>query len=557
LARGILKSMATVSGLILVSRVLGFFRQVLITGVIGASGSPVADAFWAAFRLPNMFRRLFAEGAFQAAFIPLFQGHHVKDGHEAAKRFAEDVMAWLVVILTGLTAIVMLATPAFVYLLASGFAEEPEKFDLAVVYTRIMFPYLACMSLVGMFGGILNSLHRFAAAAAAPVVLNIAMISAVLLFANEETAITGEAAAWGVFAGGILQLGVLAWGARQLGFSLRLRWPKVTPHVKRLLILGTPGFIGAGALQINTIIGTNIASREQGAISWLMNADQLYQLPLAAIGIALGIVLMPSISRAVKEGNEAKARNTMNRGLELGLLFAVPSAAALIAMPVFLCQALFQDFAGDALSVVGRSESAFNDRDSAATGMALMIYGFGLPAFILHKILASAFFAREDTKSPMKTALVAIAINATLSISLFPVIGFIAIPIATITASWVEISILSYRLHRRGILRPDQRLASRAPRIILAAMAMGYLVWTMQDHAPWLIEHIFLRQWIMLIAIAGLGAGVYFSLVLLLGGARLSDLKSVLGGAGRGGEGRGGEGGGKAIAPPEDKSEKD
>ena len=529
MARNILKSMATVSGLILVSRVLGFFRQVLITGVIGASGSPVADAFWAAFRLPNMFRRLFAEGAFQAAFIPLFQGHHVKDGEAGAKRFAEEVMAWLILILTGLTALVMIVTPLFVLLLAGGFAEDPEKFNLAVLYTRIMFPYLACMSMVGMFGGILNALHRFAAAAAAPVVLNIVMITAVLLFANKDVEITGQAAAWGVFVGGLLQLAVLVWGARRMGFSLRLRLPKPSAGAKRLLMLGWPGFIGAGALQVNTIIGTNIASRESGAISWLMNADQLYQLPLAAIGIALGIVLMPAISRAVKEGDEARATNTMNRGLELALLFAAPAAAALIAMPVFLCQALFQDFAGDALSVVGRSESAFTDRDSAATGLALMIYGWGLPAFIVHKILASAFFAREDTKTPMKTALVAISVNAVLSISLFPMIGFIAIPIATITASWLEISLLSYRLHRRGILKPDQRLATRTPRIFLAAVIMGYVVYAMQSNSAWLIEHIFMRQWLMLIGVAVTGLVVYFSLALLFGGARLGDLRQVLG----------------------------
>ena len=528
MARGILKSMATVSGLILLSRVFGFARQVLITGVIGASGSPVADAFWAAFRLPNMFRRLFAEGAFQAAFIPLFQGRHVEEGHDEAKRFAEDVLAWLVFILTGISALVMIFAPAFVSILAWGFRDDPEKFDLATAYTRIMFPYLACMSLVGLGGGILNALHKFAAAAAAPLALNICLIIGVLIYAREDVEITGYAAAWAVFIGGFVQLAILVIGAWRSGFLLRLRLPKWTPHVKRLLMLGWPGFIGAGALQINTFIGTNIASRQDGAISWLMNADQLYQLPLAMIGITLGIVLMPSISRAVKQGNDVEARYTLNRGLELTLLFAIPAAAALIAMPILICAALYTDFAGDALSLVGVRESAFGLRDAEATGMALMLFGFGLPAFCLHKVLASAFFARENTKTPMKTSLAAIATNAVLSIVLFQKIGYLAIPIATAVASWLEISLLSWLLHKQGILRPDIRLASRAPRIILAAMLMGVFIWTLLKFETALVTLFFSQLWLVLIFLTVFGAIFYAFLCLAIGGAKLSDLKALV-----------------------------
>lgn len=528
MARGMIKSMATVSGLILLSRVFGFARQVLITGVIGASGSPVADAFWAAFRLPNMFRRLFAEGAFQAAFIPLFQGEHVDNGHDDAKRFAEDVLSWLVFILTGISALVMLFAPLFVSILAWGFRGDPEKFDLATNYTRIMFPYLACMSLVGLGGGILNALHKFAAAAAAPLALNVCLIIGVLLYAKADVAVTGYAAAWSVFAGGLVQLAILVIGAARSGFLLRLRLPKVTPHVKRLLALGWPGFIGAGALQINTFIGTNIASRQDGAISWLMNADQLYQLPLAMIGITLGIVLMPSMSRALKQGNTEEARTTLNRGLELILLFAVPAAVALIAMPVLICSALYTDFAGDALSVVGVRQSAFGASDAQATGMALMLYGFGLPAFCFHKVLASAFFARENTRTPMKTSLAAIATNVVMSLALFPVIGYLAVPIATATASWLEVSLLSWLLHKHGILNPDLRLTSRAPRIVLAAMLMGVFIWIMLQFKAALVLLLFGQLWLVLIFMAVFGGIFYAFLCLSIGGAKLSEFSALL-----------------------------
>ena len=529
MARGILKSMATVSGLILVSRIFGFVRQILISGAIGASGSPVADAFWAAFRLPNMFRRLFAEGAFQAAFIPLFQGRLLEEGHDEAKAFAENVLAWLIVILVCLSILVMLFASQFVYVLATGFYADKAKVDLTVDFVRIMFPYLGLMSLVGLGGGILNAQHKFIAAAAAPLALNVCLIIAVLLYARQDVAATGYAAAWAVVAGGVAQLAILVIGAWRAGFLLKLRLPKVTPGVKRLLTLGLPGFVAAGALQINGFIGTNIASRQEGAISWLMNADQLYQLPLAMIGITLGIVLMPTISRAVKEGDEETARFSLNRGLELTLLFSVPAAAALVVMPILTCIALYTDLAGDALQMVGRSASAYTVSDARATGMALMLYGFGLPAFCLHKVLASAFFARENTKTPMKFALMAIGINTVLSIALFQYIGYLGVPLATAIASWVEISLLSRRLAKDGILRPDARLFGKAPRIIIAALLMGAFLSVLLRYQEILSGLFFDQLWLVLIFMTFTGLIVYFFLCLALGGANIDDLKQALG----------------------------
>ena len=525
----IFKSLATVSGMTMLSRVLGFVRQILIAGVIGAGGNPVADAFWAAFRMPNMFRRLFAEGAFHAAFIPLFQGKQVGEDKAAAKQFAEEVLASLVFILTLLTALVEIAAPAFVYLIASGFEDDPAKFDLATLYTRIMFPYLIMMSLVGLISGVLNSLGRFAVAAAAPLALNVCLIVAILLYADAETEITGQAAAWAVFVSGVLQLAMLVIGAARQGFLLRLRLPKLTPDVKRMFALGAPGFISAGAVQINLIIGTNIASREPGAVSWLMNADQLYQLPLALIGIALGVVLLPMLSRRVKEGDEEGAARAINRSLEISALLCFPAAAAFVVMGGPICDALFRGIASDALSFFGARESKFTADDVAMTGKALAIFGLGLPAFVWHKIFSPAFFAREDTRTPMNYALAAIGVNTALALALFPFIGFIAVPIATAIAAWLQVGLLAQKLYRQRRFQPGGRLAERIARISAATIGLGCALYFILPYTDDLSALVWGRDWIVIVLLSGAGMVLYGILALLLGAARPSDYKTVTG----------------------------
>lgn len=526
----IFKSLATVSGLTMMSRVLGFVRQILMAGIIGAGGNPVADAFWAAFRLPNMFRRLFAEGAFHAAFIPMFQGRKVEDGNAAAKLFAEEVLAGLVFLLTLLTALVELAAPAFVYLIASGFGDEPEKFALTTLYTRIMFPYLMMMSLVGLMSGMLNSLGRFAASAGAPLALNICLIAAILLYANADTEITGQAAAWGVFFGGIVQLALLTYGAARQGFLLKLRMPRLTPAVKRLFVLGAPGFIGAGAIQINLIIGTNIASREPGAVSWLMNADQLYQLPLAVIGIALAAVLLPMLSLRVKQGDEAGASRAINRSLEISALLCFPAAAAFIVMGAPICDALFRGVASEALSLFGDRQSAFTETDVLKTGGALAIFGWGLPAFVWHKIFSPAFFAREDTRTPMNYALVAIFLNTALALALFPTFGFLSVAFATVVAAWVQVFLLGQKLYRQHRFQPGGRLAARLLRILLASFGLSmFLNWSL-GYTDLIADFLWGRSWLAVIAISCAGLVVYGVLALALGAVRPSDYKTVTGG---------------------------
>lgn len=522
----LVKSLATVGGMTMLSRVLGFARQILIAGVIGAGGNPVADAFWAAFRLPNMFRRLFAEGAFQAAFVPLFQGKLIGEDRAAAKLFAEEVLAALVFILTILTIAVEIGAPLFVNVVASGFADDPEKHGLTTLYLRIMFPYLACMSVVGLLSGVLNSHDKFLAYAGAPLLLNICQIAAIVAYADADTHLTGEALSYATMASGVLQLGLLVWGARRQGYFLTWRIPKWTPGVSRLVLLGAPGFISAGAVQINIIIGTNIASREPGAVSWLMNADQLYQLPLAVIGIALGAVLLPMLSRRVKEGDEKGAGHALNRAIELSSFLTLPAAGALMVMAAPICDALFRGLASDALQFFGGRASKFTEHDVAMTGAALAFYGAGLPAFVWHKVFSPAYFAREDTRTPMNTALFAIAVNTGVALALFPIYGFVAVAFATSFASWMQVALLAWSLHRRGQFIPDARLVNRAPRILAATLALAAFVWFGLQHKGALGALLFGREWIAVIGIAAAGGLGYLTLALALGAIKVSDYKA-------------------------------
>ncbi|MEO1043289.1 MAG: murein biosynthesis integral membrane protein MurJ [Pseudomonadota bacterium] len=522
-----LKSLATVSGLTMLSRVFGFLRQLILAGVIGASGTPVADAFWAAFRLPNMFRRLLAEGAFQAAFVPLFQNHESHGGVAHAKDFAEDILAWMVVILTALTALVMIFTPTFMSLLTSGFRDDPERFELSVLYARIMFPYLGCMSIVGIFGGMLNAVHRFAAAAAAPLLLNVALIIGVLFYARADVEVTGQAAAVAVLISGFLQLGALIWGAARSQLLLRLRTPRLSRYSRRMVTLGAPGFIAASALQVNAIIGTNIASRQDGAVSWLIYADQLYQLPLSIIGIALGVVLMPAIGRAVKSGDEERARATLEQGFLTAMFFAMPAAVGIVMLGSFISEALFQDLAGFATQLIGAGGSAFNDTDVIMVGSALFIFGFGLPAYVLQKVFAAAFFAREDTQTPMRYAITAIVINAVISITLFPTIGFLSVPTGTVIAAWTEVALLSTTLRRRKILRLYhllRRLFAIIGASTLLAVALHYLL---QLREP-LEAMVWGQSWIVLFTIAILAVPAYGLVSLALGVITSADIRRTL-----------------------------
>ncbi len=401
------RAFATVGGLTMLSRVLGFARDILIAAVLGTGA--VADAFFVAFRFPNLFRRLFGEGAFNSAFVPLFAKKLEGEGKEAARAFAEQALAGLVLVILALTVIAELAMPFLMYGLAPGFSATPEKFDLAVLLTRITMPYLLCMSLVALLSGVLNSVGKFVESSAVSIVLNLTMMAATLIalfMGLRNDPLAGIIQAWGVFAAGLLQLWLLVDGARRNGLSLRLRWPRLSEDMRRLIRLGIPGVIAGGVTQINIVIGTVIASLQPGAVSHLYYADRVYELPLAIVGIAIGVVLLPDVSRHLRAGNHAAVMDSQNRSLEFAMLLTVPAAIALAVVPVEIVKGLFE-------------RGAFTAADTPATAYALAIFALGLPSFVLIKVFQPAYFAREDTATPMRYAVVSLTANTLGSIALF------------------------------------------------------------------------------------------------------------------------------------------
>jgi len=458
----LVRSLATVGGWTAVSRILGFLRDLLIAAVLGTG--PLADAFFVALRLPNLFRSLFAEGAFSAAFVPLFAARLEQEGAAAARGFAEQVLALMAGLLMAFCILFILAMPWLMVVVAPGFGDDPAQYALAVELTRITFPYLFFIALSGLVSGVLNGLYRYAAPAAAPVILNLFHITGLVLIVPLWPQVSGQILSWGVAAAGGAQLSFLLLVAARAGMPLSLPRPRLTPGVRRLLALMGPGLLSSGALQINLLVGTMIATLQAGAVSYLYYADRLYQLPLALIGVALGNVLLPQLSRRLRSGDEQGAVDSLNRGIELGLLLTVPAAVALAVVPKTIIAALFQ-------------RGAFDAAATEATAAALEIYALGLPAFVLIKILQPPFFAREDTRTPLRFALLGVVINLAGSLSLFWVIGFLALPLATIVSSWVTVGLLLTGLHRRRFLRPDRRLRRRLPRALLASAAMGFALY--------------------------------------------------------------------------------
>lgn len=457
----------------LLSRLLGFARDLLMAAFVGTG--PVADAFLVAFRLPNLFRRLFAEGAFNAAFVPLFaraieEGNADGDQRKAA-RFASEILAVFITALLLLTILAEIATPLFVLLLAPGFLEDAAKFDLAVFLTRITFPYLLCMSLIAMLGGMLNTFGYFRAAAYGPILLNVVMIAVLALLGWQglgDSPLSGEALAWGVFTAGFVQLFVLIWAFSRTGFPVRLQWPRWTPNVKQLLMLGIPGIIAGGITQLNILIGTVIASMQESAVSFLYYADRLYQFPLGIVGIAMGVVLLPVLSRHIRRDEDGIASDTQNRALELALALTLPASVALFLVPEDIMRLMFE-------------RGNFTAADTRATAAALAAFAWGLPAFVLIKVFSPGFFAREDTKTPMYFAGVGMVVNVGFSLALFPFFHHVGIAIATSIAGWVNAGLLWLFLWRRGHFHWDASLNRRLPRLVVSSLLMGVGVYFAAD----------------------------------------------------------------------------
>lgn len=508
----LIRSLATVGGYTGISRVLGFVRDILIAAVLGTG--PVADAFFVAFKLPNLFRRLFAEGAFNAAFVPLFAKRLEQEGEAAAKVFAEQTLAVLISVVALVSLLAMLFMPWLMYGLAPGFEEDPKKFALTVELSRITFPYLLFMSLVALLSGVLNSLYRFAAAAAAPVLLNVCFIVALVLVLP-FTGMPGYLLAWTVAIAGVGQFLMLMTAASRAGMSLRLPRPRLTDGVRRLIALMLPGMLSAGAIQINLLIGTIIATLQAGAVSYLYYADRVYQLPLGLIGIAFGVVLLPDLSRKLRAGADAAAMHSLNRGLELAMLLTLPAAVALAVIPRPITIVLFE-------------RGAFDRIATDATSYALAAFALGLPAFVLIKIFQPAFYAREDTVTPLKMALVSIALNIALSLILFWPLGHVGIALATSASAWLHAALLGGRLRSLGFLTLDAALKRRLPRIALAAAAMGLGLWfAALELVGWFEGAQELRIAALALLVAG-GLVLYGGLALISGAADRQALRALL-----------------------------
>ncbi|MBU1212681.1 MAG: murein biosynthesis integral membrane protein MurJ [Alphaproteobacteria bacterium] len=507
------RAFATVGGLTMVSRLLGFARDILIAAALGSG--VVADAFFVAFRFPNLFRRLFGEGAFNAAFVPLFARRLEGEGEGEARRFAEEALSVLTATLVMFSVAMMLAMPWLMLILAPGFITDPAKYDLAVLLSQIAFPYLLCMSLVALLSGVMNSLNRFWAAAAAPIILNVVLISAISLaiwlgFAQRFGA--GIILAIGVAIAGLAQLLMLWIAVRRAGLRLRLRWPRYTPGVKRLVELGIPGIIAGGITQINIVVGTVIASLQAGAVSYLYYADRLYQLPLGIVGVAIGVVLLPDLARKLRAGEHKSAMDSQNRSLEFALLLTLPAAVALTVAAEPIVRVLFE-------------RGAFTAADTDATSLALAAFALGLPGFVLIKVFQPAFFAREDTRTPMRFAFVNMVINVIGSLGLFYLFKqlghppHVGIALATSIAGWANALLLWGALVRSGEFASDRRLARNLPLILLASVAMGAAIWfAVPPLAPYMASAAALPvQAAALTGLVALGGIVFFSLIFATG----------------------------------------
>ena len=505
----LLSGFLTVGMWTMLSRILGFVRDAMILAYLGTG--PLYEAYVVAFRLPNMFRRFFAEGAFNMAFVPMFSKK--LEGEEDPQEFARDAFAGLASVLIVLTLIAQLTMPWLIYLLASGFAGQ-EQFGLSVEFARIAFPYIVFVSLAALLSGVLNATGRFAAAAAAPVLLNVMLVSSIAIAAWMGKDIA-RALVWTIPFAGAAQL-VLVWiSAARAGFTISLKRPRMTPELGRLIRIAVPAALAGGVVQINLLVGQQVASYFDRAVGWLYAADRLYQLPLGVVGIAVGIVLLPDLSRRLKAQDDAGARDAFSRATEIALGLTIPAAVALIVIPLPLVSVLFERGAATA-------------DDSAAIAVAVTIYGLGLPAFVLQKILQPLFFAREDTRSPFHYAMVAMILNAAIALGLSPVIGWVAPAIATTLAAWAMVALLGLGARRMGpVARFDDRFHRRIWRIVAASFGMGAILWF---SSVALSPFLGMAGWryLALFVLVSIGIVSYFGLGQLLGAFRLSEFRSAM-----------------------------
>lgn len=503
------------------SRTLGLVRDLLMARYLGAGMA--SDAFFIAFKLPNFFRRLFAEGAFSAGFVPIFSralGKEITPESQAeAEAFASRALAWLLPALALMLIVMELMMVQVMFALTGGFAEEggnPEKFDLVVELGRYTFPYLLLVSLVSFFSSMLNAVGKFTAAALAPVLLNTIMILT-LVSAGETSMETAQALAVAVSVAGIVQLVWVYVAAKKTGLSVQFLKPRLTDDVRELLRVMAPVAIGAGIMQINLLMDVVIAARllPEGSVSWLFYADRLSQLPLGVIGIAAGTVLLPSISRLLAGGDEAGAANQQNRALEFTMLLTLPAAAALAVISEPIIATLFE-------------RSAFGATDTKAASIALVAYAVGLPAYVVQKALTPAYFARQDTKTPVVFATIAMVANLILNLILIQFLAHVGLALATAISAWLNVGLLYGELVRRGHYNVDKRLMIAVLKFVVACGAMvAALFYTEQYLHSYFQQDGIMRIGALALLIA-VGSTIYFVSALLLGGIDKAAIKGAL-----------------------------
>lgn len=611
----LLRSMATVSGFTALSRILGFIRDILIGYFLGSSHA--ADAFFAAFKFPNIFRRIFGEGAFNSAFVPLFSRELTSKGRKEAMHFASQTFSLLALVLLIITIIAiplmswitMVHAPGFnavktfrgdsnnnevsfdikikgskaiYFVIENGgnaeiknitlvknnndtenlvdqsdwlsekgklirkyslskdknftrikgnaliknskegntnlsiYRNHPDTFNLTVTLSKITFIYLLCMALVAHMSGLLNTIKIFGMPAAAPVLLNMTflagfLISSIFWGLKGDPVKYAHVAAWCVFVAGFLQLGALYFTCFRKGLRIKLCKPKISPQIKRLFILMGPGVLAAGIQQINLLVGSIIASFREGAISYLYYSERVYQLPLGVIGIGLGVILLPEVTKRLRNGDQIGAITSMNRGIELAMLLTIPASIALIVIPYPIISTLFQ-------------HGAFTAEDANLTALSLAGFAIGIPGYVLVRVLQPGYFARENTKTPMLIAGVTVIVNIVFSIILFDSLGHIGIAIATSIAAWVNVALLLFGL--RNFWKPDARLKSRMPKIFIASIVMGSLLWILHQTIKEMFNHDF---WLRLGGVSMLvifGITIYFFIAFKLKASSLKELKA-------------------------------
>ncbi|MEE2725269.1 MAG: murein biosynthesis integral membrane protein MurJ [Verrucomicrobiota bacterium] len=607
--------MATVSGFTALSRILGFIRDILMGYFLGSSHA--ADAFFAAFKFPNIFRRIFGEGAFNSAFVPLFSRELTSKGRKEAMHFASQTFSILAIVLLIITIIAiplmswitMVHAPGFsavktfrgdsnnnevsfdikikgskaiYFVIENGgnaeiknitlvknnndtenpldqsdwlsekgklikkyalskdknftrikgnaliknskegnthlsiYRNHPDTFNLTVTLSKITFIYLLCMALVAHMSGVLNTIKIFGMPAAAPVLLNMTFLAGFLIFSifwglKGDPVKYAHVAAWCVFVAGFLQLGALYFTCFRKGLRIKLCKPKISPQIKRLFILMGPGVLAAGIQQINLLVGSIIASFREGAISYLYYSERVYQLPLGVIGIGLGVILLPEVTKRLRNGDQIGAITSMNRGIELAMLLTIPASIALIVIPYPIISTLFQ-------------HGAFTAEDANLTALSLAGFAIGIPGYVLVRVLQPGYFARENTKTPMLIAGVTVIVNIVFSIILFDSLGHIGIAIATSIAAWVNVALLLFGL--RNFWKPDARLKSRMPKIFIASIVMGSLLWILHQTIKEMFNHDF---WLRLGGVSMLvifGITIYFFIAFKLKASSLKELKA-------------------------------